>query len=227
MTFIREGTASNLGRYTVLSSYVAGFRYSHSNFRMVSQVTRRNALHKRLILCDLHLQQRACGQTGTCGSFVSLIIYRSVSGNIGCCHMWSASRTEYNVPVSTQLSTLTITFVALLFLLLVRMLMRPWVWEAMIQRRNKPFLLLPCLEQTKWTYKANVNMHSNWDKYNIPMLFSFLEIFRVCSFLYPGADPHNARHFFRTTEAFSEKRISRTKDILRGQGQSWRHQPWP
>jgi len=32
---------------------------------------------------------------------------------------------------------------------------------------------------------------------------------------------------FRTTEAFSEKRIARTNDILRGQGRSWRHQPWP
>ena len=83
---------------------------------------------------------------------------------------------DHNVPVPTQLSTL-IMFVGLLFLPLIRMLVRPWVWEAVLQRRNTRFLLLPYPGQKKWTYKANVNVQSNWDKYNITKCSLFWKCF--------------------------------------------------
>jgi len=36
------------------------------------------------------------GQRGTWGSFVSFTISRRLSGNIGYCPMWPASRTKYS-----------------------------------------------------------------------------------------------------------------------------------
>lgn len=46
------------------------------------------------------------------------------------------------------------------------------------------------------------------------MLFSFLEIFHVCSFLYPGADPRNARHFlYDDGGVFGETNITHERHI--------------